>query len=162
LPALPHAGKLVGDVLLAAAFVSYAGPFNAPLRAWLVDEAWLPDIATRGIPRSFGGGGGEGGKGGAAAGSGIADLLGLLTNDAAKARPRPAPVLVHSPCDAAGILRAAARPLPRRPGRLLSKLCALLARLRAGPLGGRGPARRRSFHRERRHLRLQLALAAAH
>ena len=45
-------GKLVGDVLLAAAFVSYAGPFNALLRKELVEEKWLPDIRERGIPIS--------------------------------------------------------------------------------------------------------------
>jgi hypothetical protein len=45
---------LVGDALLAAAFVSYAGPFNAEFRQQLVAEAWLPDIAARGIPISQG------------------------------------------------------------------------------------------------------------
>jgi dynein heavy chain len=48
-------GMLVGDVLLAAAFVSYAGPFNMAFRKQLVDERWLPDIVTRGIPLSAGG-----------------------------------------------------------------------------------------------------------
>jgi hypothetical protein len=41
-------------VLLAAAFVSYAGPFNATLRRQLVAERWLPDIVARGIPISAG------------------------------------------------------------------------------------------------------------
>jgi hypothetical protein len=45
-----HAGKLVGDVLLAATFVSYAGAFNTSFRTALVAEAWLPDLASRGIP----------------------------------------------------------------------------------------------------------------
>jgi len=43
-------GMLVGDVLLAAAFVSYAGPFNMAIRQQLVTERWLPDIVARGIP----------------------------------------------------------------------------------------------------------------
>lgn len=41
---------LVGDVLIAAAFVSYAGPFNAPFRKALVAEKWVPDLISRGIP----------------------------------------------------------------------------------------------------------------
>ena len=45
---------LVGDVLLAAAFVSYAGPFNMAFRQQLVTERWLPDITARGIPISSG------------------------------------------------------------------------------------------------------------
>lgn len=48
------AGKLVGDVLLAAAFVSYGGPFNMPLREELVKEKWHPDILARSIPMSDG------------------------------------------------------------------------------------------------------------
>lgn len=47
-------GMLVGDVLLAAAFVSYAGPFNMAFRQQLVVERWLPDIVARGIPISAG------------------------------------------------------------------------------------------------------------
>jgi hypothetical protein len=47
-------GMLVGDVLLAAAFVSYAGPFNMAFRQQLVTERWLPDIIERGIPLSTG------------------------------------------------------------------------------------------------------------
>ncbi|CAD7696266.1 unnamed protein product [Ostreobium quekettii] len=43
-------GKLVGDVLLASAFVSYAGPFNMHFRVQLVDEKWNPDIISKGIP----------------------------------------------------------------------------------------------------------------
>lgn len=61
-------GKLVGDVLLAAAFVSYAGPFNAPLRHSLVEHKWLPDIRERGIPTSD-----------------SIDPLDLLTDDSTKA-----------------------------------------------------------------------------
>lgn len=41
---------LVGDVLIAAAFVSYAGPFNAAFRAALVNDKWIPDLKSRGIP----------------------------------------------------------------------------------------------------------------
>ena len=44
------AGKLVGDSLLSAAFVSYAGPFTIPFRQQLVTERWLPDLTQRGIP----------------------------------------------------------------------------------------------------------------
>lgn len=48
------AGKLVGDVLLAASFVSYAGPFNMQFRKGLVTEKWLPDLTERGIPMTLG------------------------------------------------------------------------------------------------------------
>lgn len=48
------AGKLVGDVLLAAAFVSYAGPFNMAFRKALVSEKWLPDLIERSIPLTQG------------------------------------------------------------------------------------------------------------
>ena len=34
----------MGDALLAAAFVSYAGPFTIPFRLSLVTERWLPDL----------------------------------------------------------------------------------------------------------------------
>jgi dynein heavy chain len=40
---------LVGDALLAAAFVSYAGPFNAQFRHALLHDKWLPDLKRRGI-----------------------------------------------------------------------------------------------------------------
>lgn len=44
----------IGDVLLAAAFVSYAGPFNAALRTQLVEQCWRPDLVSRCIPMSEG------------------------------------------------------------------------------------------------------------
>ncbi len=59
----------MGDVLLAAAFVSYASPFNTPLREMLVKERWHPDILSRNIPMS----------------DGITPLE-MLTDDATKAR----------------------------------------------------------------------------
>jgi len=43
-------GTLVGDALLVAEFVSYAAAFNAPLREYLVNECWLLDAKSRGIP----------------------------------------------------------------------------------------------------------------
>ena len=49
-----HAGKLVGDTLLAAAFVSYAGPFTLPFRKRLVEEHWMPDLVARSIPLTEG------------------------------------------------------------------------------------------------------------
>eukprot|EP00879_Flechtneria_rotunda_P029616 GHRR01032042.1.p1 GENE.GHRR01032042.1~~GHRR01032042.1.p1 ORF type:complete len:1612 (+),score=608.41 GHRR01032042.1:122-4837(+) len=47
-------GKLIGDVLLAAAFVSYAGPFNMLLRNQLVEQRWRPDLIERSIPMTDG------------------------------------------------------------------------------------------------------------
>ena len=47
-------GRLVGDVLLAAAFVSYAGPFSMGFRRALVAERWLPDLRARTIPMTAG------------------------------------------------------------------------------------------------------------
>ena len=44
--------RLVGDVLIAAAFVSYAGPFNSQFRHALVHDKWLPDLKQRAIPIS--------------------------------------------------------------------------------------------------------------
>lgn len=62
-------GRLVGDVMVAAAFVSYAGPFNMHFRQQLVNEKWLPDLIERAIPMSQG-----------------IKPLDMLTNDATKAR----------------------------------------------------------------------------
>lgn len=41
-------------MLLAAAFVSYAGPFNMTLRQQLVEEKWRPDLVERCIPLTDG------------------------------------------------------------------------------------------------------------
>ena len=47
-------GKLVGDVLLASSFVSYAGPFNMGFRTELVAEKWTPDLIERQISMTEG------------------------------------------------------------------------------------------------------------
>ena len=44
----------MGDTLLVAAFVSYAGPFTLPFRKRLVEEQWAPDLVARSIPLSEG------------------------------------------------------------------------------------------------------------
>eukprot|EP00201_Polytomella_parva_P017476 CAMPEP_0175071536 /NCGR_PEP_ID=MMETSP0052_2-20121109/19298_1 /TAXON_ID=51329 ORGANISM="Polytomella parva, Strain SAG 63-3" /NCGR_SAMPLE_ID=MMETSP0052_2 /ASSEMBLY_ACC=CAM_ASM_000194 /LENGTH=4543 /DNA_ID=CAMNT_0016338719 /DNA_START=12 /DNA_END=13643 /DNA_ORIENTATION=- len=62
-------GRLVGDVLIASAFVSYAGPFNTQFRQELTSDKWLPDVIEKQIPMT----------------SGIVPLD-LLTNDATKAK----------------------------------------------------------------------------
>ena len=41
---------LVGNVLLAAAFASYAGPFDMGSRLRLVQDVWLPDLQQRAVP----------------------------------------------------------------------------------------------------------------
>eukprot|EP00854_Cymbomonas_tetramitiformis_P002137 gene2137-2836_t len=43
-------GKLVGDVILASAFVSYAGCFNSHFRSILVNEQWMVDLKERELP----------------------------------------------------------------------------------------------------------------
>ena len=48
------ARTLVGDVLLAAAFVSYIGCFNQKFRVDLWREKWLPDMLSRQIPHTPG------------------------------------------------------------------------------------------------------------
>merc|ERR1711871_173533 len=45
---------LVGDCMLASAFVSYIGAFDAPNRFDLWRDIWLPDLSSRDIPVSDG------------------------------------------------------------------------------------------------------------
>jgi dynein heavy chain len=45
---------LIGDVMLASAFVSYVGSFNAIFRTELVTAKWLPDMTERQIPMTVG------------------------------------------------------------------------------------------------------------
>jgi dynein heavy chain len=46
--------NLVGDVLIAAAFLSYAGPFTSEFREKLVRQTWMPIVRQLGIPCSVG------------------------------------------------------------------------------------------------------------
>ena len=41
---------LFGNILLAAAFVCYAGPFSEEFRTSLVVDNWIPGIVAHGIP----------------------------------------------------------------------------------------------------------------
>jgi dynein heavy chain len=41
---------VIGDALLASAFVSYIGAFSAKIRLELWKGTWLPDIINRKIP----------------------------------------------------------------------------------------------------------------
>jgi len=43
---------VVGDVLLAAAFVSYVGPFSKQFRTSIVDEEFVNFFKKAGIPSS--------------------------------------------------------------------------------------------------------------
>jgi len=43
---------LPGDVVIASAFMSYAGPFPSEYRDELVKQTWLPQVANLGIPAS--------------------------------------------------------------------------------------------------------------
>ena len=44
--------QIIGDVLLASAFVSYVGPFNKKFRQKIIDEKFLPFFKTNNIPMS--------------------------------------------------------------------------------------------------------------
>ena len=46
--------RLAGDVALACAFTSYAGPFNAEFRRILIEEKFQPDLEKRKIPFTTG------------------------------------------------------------------------------------------------------------
>lgn len=46
---LVYTGNLVGDSLLAAAFVSYVAPFTMDFRKDLVTEKWIPELIQRAI-----------------------------------------------------------------------------------------------------------------
>ena len=41
---------MIGNALLASAFVSYIGPFNYIFRARLWRDEWIPDIVLKNIP----------------------------------------------------------------------------------------------------------------
>lgn len=42
--------RLIGNCLLAASFLSYAGPFSFSFRQTMIYEDWLGDVLERGIP----------------------------------------------------------------------------------------------------------------
>ncbi len=44
---------LVGDCLVAAAFLSYMGPFLSEYRDHLVKEVWLKDVSLRNLRRNI-------------------------------------------------------------------------------------------------------------
>ena len=46
--------QLVGDVLVASAFVSYIGAFSAKFRHQLVNECWIPDMIEKKVPMTEG------------------------------------------------------------------------------------------------------------
>ncbi|KAL1498812.1 hypothetical protein AB1Y20_014117 [Prymnesium parvum] len=45
---------LVGDVMVAASFIAYIGPFSEQFRAMLLANTWLVDLSERNIPSSEG------------------------------------------------------------------------------------------------------------
>jgi dynein heavy chain len=59
---------MIGNALLAAAFVSYIGPFNAKFRQDLWAQQWIQDMTERKIPFTEG-----------------VDPLGVLSTDSAQA-----------------------------------------------------------------------------
>ncbi|KAJ8717767.1 hypothetical protein PYW07_005697 [Mythimna separata] len=42
--------RLIGNCLLSASFLSYAGPFSYSFRATMIYEDWMGDVQARGIP----------------------------------------------------------------------------------------------------------------
>jgi len=46
--------SVIGDALLASAFVSYIGAFSSKLRLELWKHTWLPDIMAKQIPMTEG------------------------------------------------------------------------------------------------------------
>ncbi|KAJ1618499.1 dynein heavy chain and region D6 of dynein motor-domain-containing protein [Pavlovales sp. CCMP2436] len=45
-----HKALLVGNIMVAASFIAYIGPFNEAFRRRLVVEQWVPDVLSRDIP----------------------------------------------------------------------------------------------------------------
>lgn len=43
---------LVGNIMVAAPFIAYIGPFNSEFRHQLWEETWLPDLRGREVPCS--------------------------------------------------------------------------------------------------------------
>merc|ERR1719271_2340967 len=44
--------KLVGNMMVAAPFIAYIGPFNSEFRGNLWTDTWIPDLRGREIPCS--------------------------------------------------------------------------------------------------------------
>jgi dynein heavy chain len=42
--------KLVGNMMVAAPFIAYIGPFNSEFRTFLWENTWIPDLRGKGIP----------------------------------------------------------------------------------------------------------------
>jgi dynein heavy chain len=42
--------KLVGNMMVAAPFIAYIGPFNSEFRTLLWENTWIPDLRGKGIP----------------------------------------------------------------------------------------------------------------